>query len=598
MCNLRTGFLFLYNLKFMENEKIHNIRHSAAHMLAAAVLDLYPGTKLGIGPVIENGFYYDFQFSEDVEISDSSLKKIEKKMKHLIKQGCDFEKSEMSAKEAKETEKDEPFKLELIKELEDKGEKISFYKSGEFLDLCGGGHVKNSKEIPLDGLKLDKLAGAYWKGDEKNPMLTRIYAFLFSTKEELEKHLEMLEEAKKRDHRKLGKELDLFTFSELVGPGLPLWTPKGTLLKNILDNFVWELRKERGYERVSIPHITKKELYETSGHWQKFSDELYRIVTREGHEFAMKPMNCPHHTQIFNHIPRSYRDLPQRYAESTTCYRDEQTGELHGLSRTRAFVQDDAHVFCRKNQVKEEFLRIWDIVDIFYKAVGFGELEVHLSFHNEEEFDKYLGTKEMWKEAESSIIELAKERGVEYVEDKGEAAFYGPKVDFRSKDSIGREWQVATIQLDVNLPERFDLSCTNEKGEDERIVMIHAAIMGSHERFLSIFIEHNAGNFPVWVSPVQVQFVPVSEKHIEGAKKMADEFEKTGIRVDLDEADETVGNKVRKAVAQKVPYILVVGDSELSGEDLMVRVRGVEDQTKISKEEFIKRVKAENDEKL
>ncbi|OGH59832.1 MAG: threonine--tRNA ligase [Candidatus Magasanikbacteria bacterium RIFCSPHIGHO2_01_FULL_33_34] len=582
----------------MNEEQLHNIRHSAAHMLAAAVLELYPGTKLAIGPTIENGFYYDFKFPDGITISDADLVKIEKKMKHIIKGAHKFVGKPASYDEAKEIEKDEPFKLDLIKELEEKGENITFYESGPFRDLCRGGHVERTTEITVAGLKLDKVAGAYWRGDEKNPMLTRIYGLLFETREELDKHLQLLEEAKKRDHRKLGKELDLFTFSELVGPGLPLWTPRGTLLRNVLDNFVWELREERGYQKVSIPHITKKDLYETSGHWEKFSDELYKIVSREGHEFAMKPMNCPHHTQIYNHVARSYKDLPQRYAETTTCYRDEQTGELHGVSRTRAFSQDDAHVFCRRNQVKVEFLKIWDIIDIFYKAVGFNELDVRLSLHDPDNFKKYLGTPEIWQEAEDALREIAKEKGVDYVEQKGEAAFYGPKVDFMAKDSIGREWQVATIQLDINLPERFDLSCTNEQGEKERIVMIHAAIMGSIERFLSIFIEHHAGNFPVWTAPVQVQFLPVSEKHVEDAEKFEKEFKEAGIRVGLDKADETVGNKVRKAVGQKIPYILVVGDKEIAGEDWMVRVRGQVDQEKMSKEEFKEQVKNESKKRI
>ncbi|MDP2692565.1 MAG: threonine--tRNA ligase [bacterium] len=581
----------------MTEEQLHKVRHSAAHMMAAAVLDLFPGTKLAIGPVIENGFYYDFEFPEGVTVSDADLKKIEKRMKHLIKQNHNFIRTEVSAEEAKKQEKGEKFKLELIEEIGKKGEIISFYQSGPFHDLCSGPHVENTKEIPIDGIKVHKLAGAYWRGDEKREMLTRIYGLVFATRQELDDYLVMLEEAKKRDHRKLGKELDLFTFSDLVGPGLPLWTAKGTLLRNILDAFVWELREERGYEKVSIPHITKKELYITSGHWEKFSDGLFKIISREGHEFAMKPMNCPHHTQIYNHIPRSYRDLPQRYAETTTCYRDEQSGELHGLSRVLSLTQDDAHVFCRRNQVKEEFLKIWDIIDIFYKAVGFGELDVRLSLHDPEKFEDYLGTPELWNDAENAIRAIAKEKKVDFVEQKGEAAFYGPKVDFIAKDSIGREWQVATIQLDINLPERFDLNCTNESGEKERIVMIHAAIMGSLERFLSIFIEHHAGNFPVWTAPVQVMFVPVSEKHVEGATELADEFRSAGIRVALDSADETVGNKIRKVVGQKIPYILVVGDKELAGEDLMVRVRGQEDQEKMNKENFIARVRQESEDR-
>lgn len=578
----------------MNEEQLHKARHSASHMMAAAVLELYPGTKLGIGPVIENGFYYDFLFPEGVVVSDADLKGIEKKMKHLIKQNHKFIRKEVTPEEAIKQEAGEKFKLELIEEISKKGEPISFYESGPFHDLCSGPHVESTREIPSDGLKLNKLAGSYWRGDEKRETLTRIYGLLFGSREELDAHLKMVEEAKKRDHRKLGKEMDLFTFSELVGPGLPLWTPKGTRLRNILDSFVWELREERGYEKVSIPHITKKELYETSGHWQKFSEELYKIVTREGHEFAMKPMNCPHHTQIYKHIARSYKDLPQRYAETTMCYRDEQTGELHGISRVRSFTQDDAHVFCRRSQVKEEFLKIWDIIDIFYKAVGFEKLNVRLSLHDPENFSKYLGTPELWKGAEDSIRNLAKERGVTFTEAIGEAAFYGPKVDFIAKDSIGRDWQVATIQLDINLPDRFELDCTNEAGEKERIVMIHAAIMGSIERFLSIFIEHHAGNFPLWTAPVQVQLVPVSEKHVEGAQKLLKEFEAAKIRVAMDSADETVSNKVRKAVSQKVPYVLVVGDKEIAGEDFMIRVRGQENQLKMSKESFMEKVVQEN----
>ena len=399
-----------------------------------------------------------------------------------------------------------------------------------------------------------------------------------------------MEEAKKRDHRKLGKELYLFTFSDLVGAGLPLWTPKGTLLRNTMDDFVWSLRKARGYVKVTIPHITKKELYETSGHWQKFKDDLFHVQSREGHEFAMKPMNCPHHTQIYSRMAHSYRNLPQRYAETTMCYRDEQTGELYGLSRLRSFTQDDAHVFCRRSQVKEEFLKIWDIIDTFYLAVGFGPLNVRLSLHDPKKLENYLGTPDMWQFAEGQIRELAKERGVDFFEAPGEAAFYGPKIDFMAKDSIGRQWQVATIQLDINQPERFDLTCVNEQGEKERIVMVHAAIMGSIERFLSILIEHHAGAFPVWLAPVQVELAPVSSKHAEGAWKVAGELEVQGVRVAVDDADETIGKKVRKAVGQKIPYIVVVGDRELEGGEWTIRVRGQEEQLKMSQAEFISKL--------
>lgn len=573
----------------MEKEQLEKLRHSCAHLLAAAVEQLYPNAKRTIGPAIDNGFYYDFDFGEDT-VSEKELKAIEKKMRELLKKWGGFERKEVSVDEAKDIFNGNEYKHELIDEFAADGSTLTTYTSGEFEDLCRGGHCENPK-MKLKAFKLLKVAGAYWRGDEKNKMLTRIYGTCFPTKEALDVHLAMLEEAKKRDHRKLGRELDLFCFSELVGPGLPLWTPRGTLIRNILDDYVWELRKERGYDKVEIPHITKKELYETSGHWGKFADELFRTTTREGHEFAIKPMNCPHHTQIYDRKEWSYRELPQRYANTTTCYRDEQTGELHGLSRVRAFNQDDAHVFCREAQVKDEFLKIWDIIDAFYKAVGFGALQVRLSLHDPENFDAYLGSPELWGTAESAIREIAQSRGVEFVEEIGEAAFYGPKVDFVTKDSIGREWQVATIQLDINMPERFDLTCVNESGEDERIVMVHAAIMGSIERFFSIFIEHHAGAFPLWLMPVQVQILPVStDNHLDGARRMATEFEAAGIRVEVDAADETIGKKIRRSSKAKLPYVLVVGEKELGGEDLQVRVRGQEEQENVGRAEFIARV--------
>lgn len=463
------------------------MRHSLAHVLAQAVEKLWPGTERAIGPAIDTGCYFDFLFAEPISIDHFG--KIEKEMKAIIHQGQTFRRDELSVPEAVKfwKAKNQRFKVEMTEDLaKNEGVKhVTNYanvnKKGEetYVDLCRGGHLENLGDIPVDGFKITSLAGAYWRGDEKREQLTRIYVAAFASKADLDAHLAMLEEAKRRDHRKLGKELDLFTFSELVGPGLPLWTPRGTLLRNLLDQFVWELRSASGYQKVTIPHITKKDLYETSGHWQKFSDELFRITTREGHEFAMKPMNCPHHTQIFASRARSYRDMPQRYAETTTCYRDEQTGELHGLSRVRAFSQDDAHVFCRESQVQEEFLIVWDIIDTFYKTVGFERLNVRLSLHDPAHFEKYLGTPELWQKAETAVRQLAKDKGVDYVEALGEAAFYGPKVDFITTDSIGRQWQVATIQLDINMPGRFSLSFTNEAGEKEQPVMIHAAIMGS-----------------------------------------------------------------------------------------------------------------------
>lgn len=552
-----------------EENKLDGVRHSLAHLLAATVLQKYPKAKLGIGPTIEHGFYYDFKFPK--AISAEELKGFEKAIRKLINQKLPFSGRKVAPAEAKKIFKDQPFKLDLVKEFIKEKKELSVYKTGDiFLDLCRGGHVKNTAEINPDAFALTHLAGAYWRGREKNPMLTRVYGLAFATKKELDEHLAMIEEAKKRDHKRLGTELDLFTFSDLVGAGLPLWTPKGTTLRTVLDDFVWELRAQRGYEKVEIPHITKKDLYERSGHWEKFQNDLFKITTREGHFFAMKPMNCPHHTQIYARRAWSYRDLPQRYANTTMCYRDEQTGELSGLSRARSFTQDDAHVFCRLPQAKEEFLKIWDIVHEFYGKFGFN-LRIRVSTHDPKHPEKYLGEKKKWKFAEAMLDEIVKEKKADTFEGVGEAAFYGPKLDFMAKDSLGREWQVATIQLDVNMPERFDLTCTNEKGEKERIVMIHAAIMGSIERFVSIIIEHYAGNFPVWLAPIQVVVLPVSEKHTYYAEKVTNLLKARGVRTRLNEAAESLGKRIRTSELEKIPYILVVGEKEENSKTVSVR---------------------------
>jgi len=558
----------------MENKQLEYLRHSCAHLLAAAVLNLYPNTKVTLGPAIENGFYYDFDFG-DVKISDADLGKIEKRMHDLVKKWDAFQSREVSPEEAQNVYKDNQYKLEIVNGIIEKGEKITVYKSGDFEDLCRGGHSGEPK-TELRFFKLLSVAGAYWRGNEKNPMLTRIYGTCFATKDELEKYLWFLSEAKKRDHKKLGKELDLFIFSELVGPGLPLWTPKGTVIRELLNDFVWKLRKEKGYQKVTIPHITKKELYETSGHWAKFNTELFKITTREGHEFAMKPMNCPHHTQIFAHIPRSYKNMPQRYAETTMVYRDEQTGELSGLSRVRCITQDDAHVFCRKSQIMQECSSVWDIVDSFYKAFGF-KLDVRLSFHDPEHMDAYLGTPQLWNEAEEALKNIADQRKVVYKVALGEAAFYGPKIDIMTHDSLGREWQVATIQLDVNMPNRFDLTCVNEQGEKERIVMIHCAIMGSIERFMSILIEHYAGKFPLWLAPVQVVLLPISDKFMDHAKKICEVLVQRGIRAEVDSSAESIGKKIRTATLQKVPYMGIIGQKEVDASSLSLSVRSREE---------------------
>lgn len=577
----------------MNNQNsLDHLRHSFAHLLAAAVMELYPDAKRTIGPPIANGFYYDFEFSSP--ISEDDLPKIEQKMRELVKSWDGFERHELSVEDALKENEGNEYKKELIHEFAGKGEKISVYQSGKFRDLCRGGHVEHpSKE--LKHFKLLSVAGAYWRGDEKNKMLTRIYGTAFETKEELEKYLWQREEAKKRDHKKLGKELDLFLFSDLVGPGLPLWTPKGTVLRDLLAGYVEKLRLDRGYQKVTIPHLAKKELYETSGHWTKFANELFRIKTREGHEFAMKPMNCPHHTQIFAHIPRSYKDMPQRYTETTMVYRDEQTGELSGLSRVRSVTQDDAHVFCRPNQLKEELLIVWDIVHRFYETFGF-KLKIRLSFHDPENQKAYLGSPETWKKSEGVLEEIAKEQKADYFVATGEAAFYGPKIDFMATDSLEREWQVATIQLDMNMPERFDLYCIDEQNKQERVVMIHAAIMGSIERFLSILIEHMAGAFPTWLSPVQVAVLPISEKHGEYANKIGAELKKAGIRYVLDADQRSVGYKIRQSTLQKIPYMIIIGDKEMQNEKgsmIAVRTREGKDLGTLDLYEFISTVKSQ-----
>lgn len=578
-------------MKKEPQQSIDYIRHSLAHLLAAAVLKKFPNAKLGIGPTIENGFYYDFLLPRTLIPDD--LREFEKTMRGLIAQNLPFGGRKITIAEGKKLFAKQPFKLDLIKEFSKEKKPLSVYTTGKvpsktsrqnlldskfyilnslFVDLCRGGHVKGTKEINPEGFMLQKIAGAYWRGDEKNPQLQRIYGLAFDTKKELEDYLKLQEEAEKRDHKKLGPKLDLFTFSDLVGAGLPLWTPRGTLLRNILDDFVWQLRSKYGYVRIEIPHITKKELYERSGHWDKFKDELFRIKTREGHEFAMKPMNCPHHTQIYARKQWSYRELPQRYANTTMCYRDEQTGELSGLSRARSFTQDDAHVFCRLGQAKEEFLKIWDIIYDFYRPFGFN-LQVRLSLHDPKHPEKYLGDKKKWAEAEKILreIALAKGKKTKWFEGVGEAAFYGPKLDFLAKDALGREWQVATIQLDMNMPERFDLTCVNEKGQAERIVMVHAAIMGSIERFLSIVIEHFAGAFPLWLAPTQARILPVSEKFSKYANKILELLSAASIRTELNNADETLGKRIREAELQKIPYILVVGDREEKNYTINVR---------------------------
>jgi threonyl-tRNA synthetase len=583
----------------MQTEKLNHIRHSLAHILASSVLEMFPDAKLGVGPVIETGFYYDFQLPRSVTPED--LKALQKRMKHLVKQNLAFERQETSSDEASAffAERQQPFKVELIEDIKKFGttvlgdqsaennaqkestDTVSLYKTGEFIDLCRGGHVENTNEIDPDSFMLDKVSGAYWRGDQNNPQMQRLYGLAFESKEQLDAHLTMREEAEKRDHKKLGPQLDLFVFSDLVGAGLPLFTPKGTVIRDALDSYVWSLRKDAGYDRVDIPHITKKDLYERSGHWDKFKDELFNITTREGHVFAMKPMNCPHHTQIYDRKKWSYRELPQRYASTTKVYRDEQSGELAGLSRVRAITQDDAHVFCRPSQVKEELKTIWEIVQTFYATFGFN-LRVRLSMHDPANQGSYLGDSQNWEKAENTLRELASEMKTETFEGIGEAAFYGPKLDFMATDSIGREWQVATIQLDFNMPERFELSCIGEDGNPERIFMLHAAIMGSIERFMSVLIEHYAGVFPLWLSPVQASILPISDKHLEYAHQLEQQLKEHGFRIELDARSESIGKKIREATTQKIPYMLVVGDKETENQTVAIRTQAGEDGGTVS----------------
>lgn len=557
----------------MENsDNLHNIRHTLAHLLAMAAKEFDPDVVLGIGPVTDDGFYYDFQFTKAPTAED--LKGFEKAMRKLVNKKLPMTGREITKAEGEQLFVGQPFKLELLNEYAGEGKTLTAFTVDNFTDLCKGGHVENTEEIAADAFKLTRIAGAYWRGSEKNPMLTRIYGYAFASSKELDDYEHLLEEAKKRDHRKLGKELGLFVFSDLVGAGLPLWTPKGTIVRELLNDYVWELRKKKGFQKVTIPHITRKDLYETSGHWKKFAEELFKIETREGHLYAMKPMNCPHHTQIFAAEPRSYRDMPQRFCETTMVYRDEQSGELSGLTRVLSITQDDAHVFCREKQIETEAFAIWDVIDTFYKTFGFTDLEVRFSRHDPEQFEKYLGTGEIWKKAEDALLALIAKRGViDYIDGKGEAAMYGPKIDFISCDSLGRTLQVATIQLDFNQPKNFGLVCTNEKGEKEPIVMVHCAIMGSIERFMATLIEHLGGNFPLWLSPIQVAILPISDAHHAYAKEVDELLRERGMRTMLSLDSESLGKKIREVKMQKIPYTIVVGDAEVAEQKVTLESR-------------------------
>ncbi len=550
-----------------QHDHVYRARHSAAHVLAMAILDLMPEAKLGIGPVIDNGFYYDFDLPRPLTPED--LPKLEQKMGELIGQDFPFVRKPMSRDEAREMFHDQPLKLELIEELP-QNEEITIYESGDFTDLCRGPHVEHAKDIGV--VKLLSIAGAYWRGDEKKPMLTRVYGTAFATQPEMDEYLDRLEEAKKRDHRKLGQQLDLFTFSDLVGAGLPLFTPKGTVLREQLGEFLQSLQEPAGFERVWIPHIAKSDLYRVSGHWDKFKEDLFHVHGKSGEEFVMKPMNCPHHNQIYASKPRSYRDLPIRYAEITTNYRDEQTGELHGLSRVRSLTQDDGHVYCRMDQVMDEVMAIYRIIQKVYETFAM-PLQIRLSLRDPEHKESYLGGDELWEQAESLLQEALKSMTEPSFVGIGEAAFYGPKLDFMATDAIGRKWQVATIQLDFNQPERFKLTYNDSDGQEKQPVMIHRAIYGSIERFLSVVIEHFGGDFPLWLAPVQVAILPISERFEGYALKIQDELKSHKIRTLIDNANESIGKKIRNAETMHYPIMLIVGEKEETGGTVSVRTR-------------------------
>ena len=559
--------------------------HSSAHLMAEALEALYPGTKFGIGPAIETGFYYDVDFG-DREFSSDEFKKIEDKIIELAKTKEEFLRKPVSKADALAyfTEKGDEYKLDLLKDLPDGA--ITFYSQGNFTDLCRGPHIPNTGFIKA--VKLMSVAGAYWRGDESRKQLTRIYGVTFPKASELTDYLHLLEEAKKRDHRKLGKELELFAFSEKVGMGLPLWLPKGTALRERLTNFLQKAQAKAGYEQVITPHIGHKNLYVTSGHYEKYGADSFQPIKtpQEGEEFFLKPMNCPHHCEIYKTKPRSYKDLPVRLAEFGTVYRYEQSGELHGLTRVRGFTQDDAHLFCRPDQVKEEFMKVIDLVLYVFKALGFDDYTAQVSLRDPENKAKYIGSDENWALAEAAIIEAAAEKGLKTVVELGEAAFYGPKLDFMVKDALGRKWQLGTIQVDYNLPERFELEYTGSDNQKHRPVMIHRAPFGSLERFVAVLIEHCAGNFPLWLSPEQFIILPISEKYEEYAKKLSDVLKDSDICGLIDFRDEKIGRKIRDAEVKKIPYMLIVGEKEATEGLVSVRKHGQGDLGSMSIEEF------------
>jgi len=573
---------------------MEQIRHSLAHLLGASIMKLYPGSKITLGPAVENGFYYDVDVVG--KITDTDLEKIENTMRELLKSWTTFEKKVLTKEEALKLFAGNEYKEELINEISDKGEEITIYQSGDFFDLCRGGHIENAKEIKEGSFRLEKVAGAYWRGSEENKMLTRVYGLAFENKEKLDAYIFQQEEAKKRDHRKLGKELKIFTISDLVGAGLPMLQPNGMIIRKEIENFLWELHKGKGYDMVWTPHLAKQDLYQKSGHAAKFGDELFRVKGGE-EEFFIKPMNCPHHMQIFADNQFSYRDMPVRYFEPATVYRYEKAGQLSGLTRVRAITQDDGHLFCRISQISEEVGVIVKIIKDFYETMGMmNGYWVRFSIRGEDK-SKYLGTDDVWQKAESALEKAAQDNKLNYVVGVGEAAFYGPKLDFMFKDAIGREWQLATIQCDFNLPERFELKFINEKGEEERPVVIHRAISGSLERFMGVMIEHFAGAFPLWLSPTQVIILPISEHQREYSNEVYDQIKNENIRVELDDSNESLGKRIRNAKIMKIPYVIVVGDKEKDSKILTVEGR-TEKLEGITTGKFLEKIQKEIKERV
>ena len=576
-----------------DEEGRHAFWHSSAHLMAEALQALYPGIKFGIGPSIENGFYYDVDPGEGVSIQEKDLVEIEKKMMELAKRNEEYCRIDVSKQEALNhfSSLNETYKVELINDLEDGT--ITYYRQGDFTDLCRGPHLPNTSYIKA--IKLTSVAGAYWRGNEHNKMLTRIYGITFPKQKMLEEWVAMMEEAKKRDHRKIGKEMELFMFSQAVGSGLPMWLPKGAMLRDRLEAFLRKVQKKYGYEQVITPHIGNVNLYKTSGHFQKYGKDSFQVITtpQEGEEFMLKPMNCPHHCEMYKFKPRSYKDLPVRFAEFGTVYRYEQSGELHGLTRVRGSTQDDAHLFCTPDQLKDEFKKVIDIIFTIFKALDFENFTAQVSLRDPNNKEKYIGTDENWEKAEAAIIEAAAEKGLKTTVELGEAAFYGPKLDFMVKDAIGRKWQLGTIQVDYNLPERFDLEYTGADNQKHRPVMIHRAPFGSMERFVAVLIEHTGGKFPLWLTPDQVVVLPISEKYNNYAQKVLSELNNCDIRTVLDDRNEKIGRKIRDNELKKIPYLLIVGEQEMNEGKVSVRRQGEGDKGSMTIEDFAKMINEE-----